>query len=97
MSSRTRSDFGTLGERLAATRATQSEATPAPTSTATPGHRWVLIDGVEEALIAKWRRDPNGSWEGLIARAGGTDDFWAEWIPAQRLTAHQCDPHPARG
>ncbi|WP_219967359.1 hypothetical protein, partial [Propionibacterium freudenreichii] len=44
----------------------------------------VLIDGAKPGLIARWRHTPQG-WEGLVAQAGGVDDFYAEWLPATRL------------
>lgn len=90
MSRRTHSDFGTLADR--------TSGAPDPTaSTAVPGagperqvpppsSRWVVIDGAEHGLIAKWRKDSTGQWEGLVARVGGIDDLYAEWIPAHRLT-----------
>lgn len=83
MSSRIRSDFGTLGERLAAMN---PDPTRDPATPNTPSQNWVLLDGHEQALIAKWRNAGDGTWEGLVARVGGVDDFWAEWIPAARLT-----------
>ncbi len=90
MSSRIRSDFGTIAERAARMRNTPDPTVsiPPPDSTATPGQHWVLLDGIEEALLAKWRHAGNGTWEGLVARVGGSDDLWAEWIPAARLTPH---------
>lgn len=86
VSSRIRSDYGTLGERLARMNAQHApDTTPDPR---TPRQTWVLIDGHEQALIGKWRPAGDGTWEGLVARVGGIDDFWAEWIPAARLTPH---------
>lgn len=55
-----------------------------------PAIRWVWIDGTEQGLLAKWRQDSTGLWEGLVARVGGVDDMFAEWIPAHRLTPHSC-------
>ena len=89
MSSRIRSDFGTFGERLAAMNPDTTTDTAAAN---TPSQHWVLIDGHEQALIATWRPAGDGTWEGLVARVGGIDDFWAEWIPAARLTPHTCQP-----
>lgn len=87
MSKCIRSEFGTLGDRLSAQY--DPEAIPPPTTVATPGNRWVLIDNLEEALLAKWRKGHDEEWEGLVARVGGADDLWAEWVPVSRLTPHR--------
>jgi len=85
VSSRIRSEFGSLEERLHATpRANTARKDPTPTT------RWVLVDGQEQALLIKWRPDGLGSWQGLIARAGGADDAFAEWLPASRIIKHTC-------
>lgn len=98
MSRRIRSEFGTLADRIqppltaTLTPAAEEEdhVTARPNA---PRHNWVLVDGTEEALLARWRRDATGQWEALVARAGGPDDVFAEWLPAARLTPYD----PARG
>lgn len=97
MSSRTRSDFGTLGERTEATPDSLGTTTPL----AEPGTpdlpqvrvvdaRHVWVDGRHAGLLLAWRR--LGVWQGRV--------FWCppdapepalDWIDQERLQPR--DPH----
>lgn len=74
VSSRARSDFGSLGSRTAATK---TEGGQRPTL--------VLIDQKQPGLLARWRRGSDGVWQGLVVMVEGPDDFLAQWLPASRL------------
>lgn len=61
MSSRIRSDFGTLAERSRAS-AEPADRTPLPT------HAWARFDdGWRPALLLRWIRNPDNTWSGEIA------------------------------
>ena len=74
MSSRSRSDFGSLGSRLGGDEVVVGSRAV-----------HVVIDGHQLGLLARWRRDLDGSWLGLVAVVDGPDDFVASWVPAERL------------
>ena len=59
MSSRIRSDFGTLADR-----ARGRQETKAPV----PGHAWAKFgDGWRPVLLVRWIRNADGTWAGEVA------------------------------
>ena len=59
MSSRIRSDFGTLADR-----ARGKQGTKAPV----PGHAWAKFgDGWRPVLLVRWIRNADGTWAGEVA------------------------------
>ena len=59
MSSRIRSDFGTVADRARGRQ--EARAT-------VPGHAWVKFgEGWRPVLLVRWIRNPDGSWAGEMA------------------------------
>lgn len=99
MSSRTRSDFGTLGDRVASTtlrgQLSGSEGgnpTPAPSSASGPVEpysveaRHVWLDGQHAGLLVGWQR-PGSEWLGQVvwAPAEHPHHVVVDWIASSRL------------
>ena len=72
MSSRTASELGTLGDRVAQTGAAQ------------PRTPWCLVDGVLPGVIAVWT-NLGGEWEALVAYVKD-GELRSATLPARRLT-----------
>lgn len=78
-----RGGFGSMADRVAATRATDT----APVSP-TLKHCWVTDrHGRLPGLLLRWQQRPDG-WYGRVVRPVHEDDGWLvveEWLPAQLL------------
>ncbi len=72
MSSRTSSEFGTLGDRVRRSAAAQ------------PRTPWCLVDGVLPGVIAVWT-NMGGEWEALVAYVKD-GELRSATLPARRLT-----------
>ena len=80
MSSRTSSQFGALGQRVAATaRAATSGGTP-----------FCLVDGVHPGVVARWANQA-GAWEALVAFIQD-DLFHVAVLPASGLKPASAGP-----
>lgn len=74
MSSRIRSDFGTLGERL---QAMNTPPKPPPggrvSKVALPAHAWARFDDAwRPAVLLRWVHHDNGTWSGEVATVDDT-------------------------
>ena len=86
--------YGTMAERIAATKAAASPPpAPAPPPPASRGpealrHCWVRGDhGRVPALLVEWRRTASG-WQGRVVHPVRDDGGWIlveEWLPAGSL------------
>lgn len=79
MSSRIRSDFGTLGDRLQRMKGEQAHR---------PANRHVIVDGILPGLLLGWQQI-QGQWWGTVATAQAGKVELAI-LPAARVTATQC-------
>ncbi|MEJ5943925.1 hypothetical protein WDZ17_01270 [Pseudokineococcus basanitobsidens] len=57
-------------------------------------HCWVLMPDEEPmpGVVAAWRRDPSGAWEGRVAYLlgdGGTSGVVLGWLPASCLRPYR--------
>ncbi|MEL4356513.1 MULTISPECIES: hypothetical protein [unclassified Luteococcus] len=64
MSSRIRSDFGTLADRARGMQETKATV---------PGHAWAKFgDGWRPVLLVRWIRNLDGTWAGEVAAVDDT-------------------------
>lgn len=87
MSSRTASEFGTLGERVTATPKPALERPVDPAQ-----HVWVkTTTGRQPGLLVAWVRDPDGTWWGKVAVADTPGEASLGLIQARLLTPATSD------
>lgn len=80
MSSRIRSEFGTLGDRLQRMNNEQSRR---------PANRHVIVDGTLPGLLLGWQQI-QGQWWGTVAMAQAGKVELAI-LPAARVTPSRCE------
>jgi hypothetical protein len=90
MNKRGRHDYGTMAERIAATKAAATPPAP-PRGPEALRHCWVHGDhGRLPALLLEWRRTASG-WQGRVVHPvpdpgeGGGWILVEEWLPAAAL------------
>lgn len=83
MSSRITSDFGTLGERVAAMRGAGASGRPVVPAR----HVWVTTaTGADEpGLLVGWVRDADGSWWGRVATSDAPGEASLSLVNARLL------------
>ena len=90
-------DYGSMAERIAATRRTTAADAPETSPAAAPRggpeslrHCWVSSpQGRLPGLLLEWRRVASG-WQGRVVHPVPDADGWIlveEWLPASDLTA----------
>lgn len=82
VSSRIRSEFGTLGERVAAMNATLDERPVDPAR-----HVWVKTTaGRQAGLLVAWVRGAEGKWWGKVALSDAPGEASLQLIDSRLLT-----------
>lgn len=89
MSSRIRSEFGTLGERVAAMTRAVPDARPVDPAR----HVWVkTLSGRQAGLLVAWVRGGDGKWWGKVAVSDAPGEASLQLVASSLLTPASMQP-----